>query len=314
MLKMESTQQMASSIINASFEAAVVAATSTLELMGIQYDYNEVYARVKSKFDYIMDDSGVKNNLLGKAATIEQALNGKFGSAARNRNLMADTRTTARLDEDVNKLRMMLSSKGIDQKMRVLNACFSVKRIPGKSSSIIKCTRLMKDKIERGEVEVDDSFVEEKMEVDTIDWKSRYEQLEKRFESLKQRVNEKYTSWVQKAQKVNENMYSLQNVISQQQNQIADLQHYCNKLEVESYKIKSSSQVSSVEWYMKSMELPDEVKTDIEQQLNSIDVINPINAIDAFESLIRNIILAYNRIFLMFKALMRQCNYEYTYE
>nr|AHF49923.1 truncated NSP3 [Rotavirus A] len=190
MLKMESTQQMASSIINTSFEAAVVAATSTLELMGIQYDYNEVYTRVKSKFDYVMDDSGVKNNLLGKAATIDQALNGKFGSAARNRNWMADTRTTARLDEDVNKLRMMLSSKGIDQKMRVLNACFNVKRVPGKSSSIIKCTRLMRDKIERGEVEVDDSFVEEKMEVDTIDWKSRYEQLEKRFESLKQRVNE----------------------------------------------------------------------------------------------------------------------------
>nr|QEG59318.1 NSP3 [Rotavirus A] len=313
MLKMESTQQMASSIINTSFEAAVVAATSTLELMGIQYDYNEVYTRVKSKFDYVMDDSGVKNNLLGKAATIDQALNGKFGSAVRNRNWMADTRTVTRLDEDVNKLRMMLSSKGIDQKMRVLNACFSVKRIPGKSSSIIKCTRLMKDKIERGEVEVDDSFVEEKMEVDTIDWKSRYEQLEKRFESLKQRVNEKYINWVQKAKKVNENMYSLQNVISQQQNQIADLQHYCNKLEVD-LQNKISSLVSSVEWYMKSMELPDEVKTDIEQQLNSIDVINPINAIDDFESLIRNIILDYDRIFLMFKGLMRQCNYEYTYE
>ncbi|ABC66304.1 NSP3 [Rotavirus A] len=313
MLKMESTQQMANSIINTSFEAAVVAATSTLELMGIQYDYNEVYTRVKSKFDYVMDDSGVKNNLLGKAATIDQALNGKFGSAVRNRNWMTDTRTTTRLDEDVNKLRMMLSSKGIDQKMRVLNACFSVKRIPGKSSSIIKCTRLMKDKIERGEVEVDDSFVEEKMEVDTIDWKSRYEQLEKRFESLKQRVNEKYTSWVQKAKKANENMYFLQNVISQQQNQIADLQHYCNKLEVD-LQNKISSLVSSIEWYMKSMELPDEVKTDIEQQLNSIDVINPVNAIDDFESLIRNVILDYDRTFLMFKGLMRQCNYEYTYE
>nr|WDR20683.1 NSP3 [Rotavirus A] len=313
MLKMESTQQMASSIINTSFEAAVVAATSTLELMGIQYDYNEVYTRVKSKFDYIMDDSGVKNNLLGKAATIDQALNGKFGSAARNRNWMVDTRTTARLDEDVNKLRMMLSSKGIDQKMRVLNACFSVKRIPGKSSSIIKCTRLMRDKIERGEVEVDDSFVEEKMEVDTIDWKSRYEQLEKRFESLKQRVNEKYTSWVQKTKKVNENMYSLQNVISQQQSQIADLQNYCNKLEVD-LQNKIGSLVSSVEWYLKSMELPDEIKTDIEQQLNSIDVINPINAIDDFELLIRNIILDYDRIFLMFKGLMRQCNYEYAYK
>ncbi|AJC01114.1 nonstructural protein NSP3 [Porcine rotavirus A] len=313
MLKMESTQQMASSIINTSFEAAVVAATSTLELMGIQYDYNEIYTRVKSKFDYVMDDSGVKNNLLGKAATIDQALNGKFGSAVRNKNWMTDSRTVAKLDEDVNKLRMMLSSKGIDQKMRVLNACFSVKRVPGKSSSIIKCTRLMKDKIERGEVEVDDSFVEEKMEVDTVDWKSRYDQLERRFESLKQRVNEKYTTWVQKAKKVNENMYSLQNVISQQQSQIADLQNYCNKLEAD-LQNKVGSLVSSVEWYLKSMELPDEVKVDIEQQLNSIDNVSPMNAIDDLEILIRNLIHDYDRTFLMFKGLLRQCNYEYAYE
>ncbi|ACU64746.1 NSP3 protein [Rotavirus A PxUK reassortant (UKg9P)] len=313
MLKMESTQQMASSIINTSFEAAVVAATSTLELMGIQYDYNEIYTRVKSKFDYVMDDSGVKNNLLGKAATIDQALNGKFGSVMRNKNWMTDSRTVAKLDEDVNKLRMMLSSKGIDQKMRVLNACFSVKRIPGKSSSVIKCTRLMKDKIERGAVEVDDSFAEEKMEVDTVDWKSRYDQLERRFESLKQRVNEKYTTWVQKAKKVNENMYSLQNVISQQQNQIADLQNYCSKLKAY-LQNKVGSLVSSVEWYLKSMELPDEVKTDIEQQLNSIDTISPINAIDDLEILIRNLIHDYDRTFLMLKGLLRQCNYEYAYE
>ena len=145
----------------------------------------------------------------------------------------------------------------------------------------------MKDKIERGEVEVDDSYVDEKMEIDTIDWKSRYDQLEKRFESLKQRVTEKYNTWVQKAKKVNENMYSLQNVISQQQNQIADLQQYCNKLEAD-LQGKFSSLTSSVEWYLRSMELPDDIKNDIEQQLNSIDLINPINAIDDIESLILN--------------------------
>nr|QCO43510.1 NSP3 [Rabbit rotavirus] len=313
MLKMESTQQMASSIINSSFEAAVVAATSTLELMGVQYDYNEVYTRVKSKFDLVMDDSGVKNNLMGKAITIDQALNGKFGSAIRNRNWMTDSRTVAKLDEDVNKLRLMLSSKGINQKMRVLNACFSVKRIPGKSSSIVKCTRLMKDKLERGEVEVDDSFVEEKMEVDTIDWKSRYEQLEKRFESLKHRVNEKYNHWVLKARKVNENMNSLQNVISQQQAHINELQMYNNKLERD-LQSKIGSVVSSIEWYLKSMELSDDIKSDIEQQLNSIDQLNPVNAIDDFESILCNLISDYDRLFIMFKGLLQQCNYTCTYE
>nr|ULF48079.1 MAG: NSP3 [Rotavirus A] len=313
MLKMESTQQMVSSIINSSFEAAVVAATSTLELMGIQYDYNEVYTRVKSKFDFVMDDSGVKNNLMGKATTIDQALNGKFGSAVRNRNWMTNSQTVAKLDEDVNKLRMMLSSKGIDQKMRVLNACFSVKRIPGKSSSVVKCTRLMKDKLERGEVEVDDSFVEEKMEVDTIDWKLRYEQLEKRFESLKHRVNEKYNHWVLKARKVNENMNSLQNVISQQQAHINELQIYNNKLERD-LQSKIGSVVSSIEWYLRSMELSDDIKSDIEQQLNSIDQLNPVNAIDDFESILRNLISDYDRLFIMFKGLLQQCNYTCTYE
>ncbi|ARB49220.1 NSP3 [Rotavirus A] len=305
MLKMESTQQMASSIINSSFEAAVVAATSTLELMGIQYDYNEVYTRVKSKFDFVMDDSGVKNNLMGKAITIDQALNGKFGSSIRNRNWMIDSRTVARLDEDVNKLRLMLSSKGIDQKMRILNACFNVKRIPGKSSSIIKCTKLMKDKLERGEVEVDDSFVEEKMEIDTIDWKLRYEQLEKRFEALKHRVNEKYNHWVLKAKKVNENMNSLQNVISQQQAHINELQTYNDKLERD-LQSKIGSVVSSIEWYLKSMELSDDIKSDIEQQLNSIDQLNPVNAMDDFESILRNLISDYDRLFIMFKGLLQQ--------
>nr|BDH85237.1 non-structural protein 3 [Rotavirus A]BDH85248.1 non-structural protein 3 [Rotavirus A] len=310
---MESTQQIATSIINSSFEAAVVAATSTLDLMGIQYDHNEVYTRVKSKFDFIMDDSGVKNNLIGKAITIDQALNGKFASAIRNRNWMNDSRTVARLDEDVNKLRMMLSSKGIDQKIRVLNACFSVKRVPGKSSSIIKCSRLMREKIERGEIEVDDSFVEEKMEIDTIDWKARYEQLEKRFESLKCRVNEKYNSWVVKARKVNETVHSLQNVISRQQAHISDLQSYNDKLERD-LQSKVESVASSIEWYLRSMELPEDVKTDIEQQLNSVDRMNVLSAFDDFELIIRNLISDYDKVFLMFKGLLQRCNYSYTYE
>ncbi|CAB85730.1 non-structural protein 3, partial [Rotavirus A] len=87
----------------------------------------------------------------------------------------------------------------------------------------------------------------------------------------------------------------------------------CNKLEAD-LQSKFSSLVSSVEWYLRSMELPDDVKNDIEQQLNSIDLINPINAIDDIESLIRNLIQDYDRAFLMLKGLLKQCNYEYAYE
>nr|BCB14691.1 non-structural protein 3 [Equine rotavirus A] len=310
---MESTQQLANSIINSSFEAAVIAATSTLELMGIQYDYNEIYTRVKSKFDFVMDDSGVKNNLIGKAITVDQALNNKLGSAIRNRNWMTDSRTIAKLDEDVNKLRMMLSSKGIDQKMRVLNNCFSVKRIPGKSSSIIKCTKLMKDKLERGEVEIDDALIDEKDCTNTVNWKEKYEQLEKRFESLKRRINEKYTGWVAKAKKVHENANLLQNTIVRQQEYINELQLYNKKLESD-LQVKISTIASSIEWYLRSMELPNEIKIDIEQQINSIDQINPINALDDLELIIRNLISDYDRTFTLFKKLLQQCNYEYTYE
>ena len=171
----------------------------------------------------------------------------------------------------------------------------------------------MKEKIERGEVEVDDAFIEEKMEVDAIDWKSRYDQLERRFESLKQRVNEKYNNWVIKARKVNENMNSLQNVISQQQAHINELQIYNNKLERD-LQSKLGSVVSSIEWYLRSMELSDDIKSDIEQQLNSIDHINPVNAFDDFESILRNLISDYYRIFIMFKGLLQQSNYTYTYE
>nr|AUV48655.1 NSP3 [Human rotavirus A] len=313
MLKMESTQQMASSITNSSFEAAVVAATSTLELMGIQYDYNEVYTRVKSKSDFVMDDSGVKNNLIGKAATIDQALNGQFSSSIRNRNWMTDSQTVASLDEDVNKLRLLLSSKGLDQKMRVLNACFSVKRVPGKSSPIPNRTRSMKEKIERGEVEVDDAFTEERMEVDTIDWKSRYDQLERRLDPLKQRVHEKYNNWVIKARKVNENPNSLQNLISQQQAHINELQIYNNKPE-RPLQSKIGSVISSIEWYLRSLELSADIKSDIEQQLNSIDHINPVHALDDFESILRNLISDYDRIPLILKGSLQQSNYTYTYE
>nr|QJC69043.1 NSP3 [Rotavirus A] len=313
MLKMASTQQMAESIINTSFEAAVVAATSTLELMGVEYDYNEVYTRVKSKFDFVMDDSGVKNNIIGKAITIDQALNGKFGSAIRNRNWMSSIQTVSRLDEDVNKLRMMLSSKGIDQKMRVLNSCFSVKRLPGKSSSIIKCTRLMRDKIERGEVEVNDDFVEEKMETETVDWKQKYDQLSLRFDALKKRVNEKYNSWVEKAKKVTDNMKAMQNTIAQQQQYISELQQYNLKIEKD-IQSKIEALIGSLEWHIRSLNLPDDVKQDVEQQLNSIDTINPVNAIDDIESIVRNILNDYTNIFDMFIGLVKRCNYEISYE
>nr|QJC69032.1 NSP3 [Rotavirus A] len=310
MLKMDSTRMMAESIINTSFEAAVVAATSTMELMGITYDYNEVYTRVKSKFDYVMDDSGVKNNLLGKATTIDMALNSnKFQSALRNRNWMTDAKTVAKLDEDVNKLRMMLSAKGIDQNMRVLNACFTVKRLPEKSSSIIRCTKLMKEKLARGEVEVDDSVVEEKMETEVVDWKKKYDDLEKRFNVHKLRVRERYENWVLKAKKVNENMHALQNTITQQQQYISELQEYNNKIECD-LKCKISNLVSSVEWYLRSMELPDEIKQDIEQQINSIDQINPSVAIDDIELTLRNLISDYDRLFLMFKGVVQRANYE----
>nr|BCY23776.1 non-structural protein 3 [Rotavirus A] len=307
---MESTKVMVEGILNTAFESAVVAATSTLELMGIQYDYNEVFTRVKSKFDFVMDDSGVKNNLLGKAVTVDMAINSnKFGSAIRNRNWLTDPRNTAKLDEDVNKLRMMLSSKGIDQKMRVLNSCFSVKRLPDKSSSIIKCSKLMLEKIKRGEVEVSDELIDEKMDVEVIDWKTKYEELDKRFNTLKLRMREKYESWVVKAKKVTESMNNFQNIIANQQKYIQELQEYNSSLESD-IRTRIAAACSSLEWFLHSTELPTEIKQDFEQQLASVDSVSPLTALDDIESIIRNMFIDYDRLYLMFRGLAYRANYD----
>nr|ARB49221.1 NSP3 [Rotavirus A] len=325
MLKMESTQLVANSIINSSFEAAVVAATSTFELMGVEYDYNEVYTRVKSKFDYVLDDTGVKNNLIGKAYTVDMALNGKIGSAMRNRNWMESTQTVSRLDADVNKLRMLLSSKGIDQKMRVLNACFKVKRIPAKSSSIISMTNLGREKLLRNELEIDDSLIPsdtqspsahmstQTMEIDNIDYQAEFEKLKTKFEKFKHHVKEKYDGWLEKAKKTNETMKSLQAIVRQQQETIFAMQIESHKRE-QNVMLKLQDLKRELQQNFDFAEGDGEVLNEVVECVSSCNEID----IDLFLSDVRDTILhtgqGYARTVTMLKVLATQCNLDVSYE
>nr|WAU17050.1 NSP3 [Rotavirus A] len=321
MLKMETTQQLASSMINSAREAAIIAAVSTLELMGIDFDRNEVESRVRQKFDYTLEDSGVKNNILGKAFTVDQALNGKLGSAIRNRNWMTNSKTVDSLDFDVNKLRMMCSSKGINQKMRVLNACFNVRRDNARSSSIISCNKLMFDKIQRGEVEIDDSLLdgevkeENRMDVqhDTTDWKSRYEHLNTKYNEMRKQVTQKYDAWVHKARKVNENMVAMQHQVLNLQRQVQELTEQNNKLNLD-FKDKVSALTSSLEWYTNSMNLDSEIKQQLIHQISLIDLNNPLSAIDDLEQIIRDLLTDYEHASNMVIGLIHKCGLEYGYE
>nr|WBV74420.1 NSP3 [Rotavirus A type 3] len=322
---MDSTQELVKGVINTAFEAAVVAATSTMELMGIEYDYNEVYTRVKSKFDYVLDDTGVKNNLIGKAYTVDMALNGKIGSAMRNRSWMENTQTVSRLDADVNKLRMLLSSKGIDQKMRVLNACFKVKRVPGKSSSIISMTNLGREKLLRNELEIDDSLIPndnqsssthistQTMEVDNIDYQTEFEKLKTKFEKFKHHVKEKYDGWLEKAKKTNETMKNLQTIIKQQQEAIFSMQ-------VESYKREQNIMLKLQDLKRELQQNLDLAEGDEEILDEIVECVSNCNEIDIdlFLSDVRDAILhsglGYARTVTMLKVLATQCNLDVSYE
>nr|WBV74409.1 NSP3 [Rotavirus A type 2] len=322
---MDSTQELVKGVINTAFEAAVVAATSTMELMGIEYDYNEVYTRVKSKFDYVLDDTGVKNNLIGKAYTVDMALNGKIGSAMRNRNWMENAQTVSRLDTDVNKLRMLLSSKGIDQKMRVLNACFKVKRIPGKSSSIITMSQLGHEKLVRNEFEIDDSLIPndhqslnatsstQTMEVDNKDYQLEFEKLKTKFEKFKYYVKEKYDGWLEKAKKTNETVKNLQGIIKQQQETIFAMQ-------MESYR-KEQDMVTKLQDLKRELQQNFDFAEGDEEVLyeigDSVSACNEVD-IDLFLTDIKDMLLqsglGYAKTVTLLKVLATQCNLDVSYE
>lgn len=147
------TLHMVKSIFTTALDAALITLKSSFsDITNKNISLDNLESSVCAKFNQIIKDSGVRDNLFGKAKTVDLALSGNLESAIRNENWMKNVDTVGRLDEDVNQLRMLCSAKGLDRKTRVLNSCFSVTSLPGKSSSIIKCNPLFFQKIQRGEI------------------------------------------------------------------------------------------------------------------------------------------------------------------
>lgn len=282
---METTVLAVKSILSAALDCAIATAKSVLDEQNITYDNAEIESKIRCKMNLILDDSGVQANLLGKAATIDQALSGRMASANRNANWMTTQYTVAKLDEDVNRLRMMLSAKNIDQKMRVLNSCFNVQRNPTKSSSIITCTKLLKEKLKRGEViEVEDQE-DTKMEVDVkddINWREKFERARTKFQ-------EKYNSWVVKARKVTESVKNMQLTIANQQAIINSFEEKLMQKDIE-YKTRIETLISALEWKLNSKHFEEEIKQDYLQELETMTVIDVSDGVANIEEFIYKLI------------------------
>uniref|UniRef100_A0A2Z6FBH2 Non-structural protein 3 n=1 Tax=Rotavirus A RVA/Raccoon-tc/JPN/Rac-311/2011/G34P[17] TaxID=1935387 RepID=A0A2Z6FBH2_9REOV len=306
---METTVLSVKSILSAAFDCAVATTKSVLDEQGIVYDNAEIEAKIRSKMNLILDDSGVQANLLGKAATIDQALNGKMASANRNANWMTTQYTVAKLDEDVNRLRMMLSAKNIDQKMRVLNSCFKVQRNPNKSSSVITCTKLLKEKLKRGEViEVEDQE-DVKMEVDTkeeVDWKGKFERARAKFQ-------EKYNSWILKAKKVAESVKNMQSIIANQQVMINSYEEKLMQKDME-YKNRIESLISSLEWKLNSRYFEDDIKQDYLQELETFTVIDVNDGVANIEEFIHRLLDDFSDSVSLLKGLTTRFGLTTTFE
>nr|UKG23801.1 NSP3 [Rotavirus A] len=286
---METTQQSAASILQSSFDAAVTATLSTLDELGIQYDRDHVVSKVKCKFDYILDDSGVRNNLMGKAYTVDQALERKLGSAQRNRFWMTNAATVQKLDTDVNRLRMLLASKGIDQDTRVLNTCFKVFREPGKSSAKIQCTQLIKEKLQRDEIIVvgEKEAGDEPMETNNSELavaQFELKQAQERFTKYRRNQEDRIRHHVDKEASLTQEIHALKMQVSQLQDQISVLQRRL-------YKNESSipDQIKEIRnrMILAVTSLPNLSQIKKEEIMADVISISEVNAVDALSDMSR---------------------------
>nr|BAS66991.1 NSP3 protein [Rotavirus A] len=306
---METTVLAVKSILSAAFDCAVATTKSILDEQQITYDNAEIEAKIRCKMNLILDDSGVQANMLGKAATIDQALSGRMASVNRNANWMTTQYTVAKLDEDVNRLRMMLSAKNIDQKMRVLNSCFKVQRSPTKSSSIITCTKLLKEKLKRGEViEVEDQE-DTKMDVDVkedIDWKGKFERAKLKFQ-------EKYNSWMMKARKVADSVKNMQLTIANQQAMINSFEEKLMQKDIE-YKTRIESMISALEWKLNSKQFENEIRQDYLQELETMTVIDVNDGVANIEEFIHKLIDDFSDSVSILKGLANKFGLTVTFD
>ncbi|AIW53358.1 NSP3, partial [Rotavirus D] len=119
---------------------------------GFTPDVKSLHEDISVKFESMLEESGVKNSLFGRARTVDEAINGKFFSAQKNRRYMTTIETVKNLESDLYRMRMMLENMDIKRDARVLSSLFQIEKRTGKSGSVILADASVYDKLEKGEI------------------------------------------------------------------------------------------------------------------------------------------------------------------
>ena len=112
-----------------------------------------VYARgeARKRLEYVLDDTGIRGSLIGRAKTIDYAIRGRLESAEKNHDYMTNIITVEKLENDLLQMRAQLSLRGVDKKARVLASLFDVSPYNGsKTKSTVVMSEVAKQKFKDG--------------------------------------------------------------------------------------------------------------------------------------------------------------------
>jgi len=295
------TLQMVKSMMNTALDTALITVLSLFDdISNGKLSKNNVKDIVCTKFNDLISDSGVKNNLFGKARTIDYALQGDLNSVCRNENWMSNVETVAKLDADVNSLRMLCSARGIKRDTRVLKSCFSVSYPEGKSSSIIKCNQLFFEKIVRGEISIDteiktidpiliDDFDNAMKDVENCynDMKCRYDELFIKCKEYEDRI----ADLIETNNIIFEQCKEYKNKISELENDIkiknVESEIECDTVDSVDFKSKIESFVLNMGKRIHTSNLNDKIKGHLQNKLFDLasvcEKLKPLAVLDRFD-------------------------------
>nr|BBB44513.1 nonstructural protein 3 [Porcine rotavirus C] len=148
------TQASVEWIFNIAGSAASAAIAKAIKDAGGSEDFAKyVVARFYDNFKDSVDDTGVYNACIGRARTVDKALDDSR-KAERNEDWHTNLETVSRLDLELAELKLILSNLGVKREERVLSSMFSVIREEGRSSNIVMLKQNAVKMIEEGKLKI----------------------------------------------------------------------------------------------------------------------------------------------------------------
>nr|BBB44505.1 nonstructural protein 3 [Porcine rotavirus C] len=168
------TQASVEWIFNIAGSAASASIAKAVKDAGGSEDFAKyVVARFYDNFKNSVDDTGVYNACIGRARTVDKALDDSR-KAERNEDWHTNLETVSRLDLELAELKLLLSNLGVRREERVLSSMFSVIREEGRSSNTIMLKQNAVKMIEEGKLKIK----VERNENYTASLKNKIEELE----------------------------------------------------------------------------------------------------------------------------------------